>query len=313
MKKSLIYIALALLAGNAFAKTTGFMMRNNGPLRVDNGNGGVEWATTVPAGTKLTVESEEPVVFTLITEKEKIPDIKFYKVTYDKKTYYARDCEVALGSDLSVILSNTAIFTKPAISSFLNAQLEQGSLVVMGQIQEYAGTGFTEVQYWSSSANSIRTRYVFSDKVSSNKNDLEAIRTVDVALALKNKDAVKERQMKKELFANAKKLNTSEAITEYIQTEYDKIFGRKDFEKFYSGTIKTADGSKVNARENPVDGKVVTQHENGEVISEFCARSAEKSTFEGITDYWFAYETGATGLRWIFGGYIEFEDAEVRQ
>ncbi len=313
MKKSIIYIAFALLAANAFAKTTGFMMRNNGPLRVDNGKGGVEWSITVPAGTKLTVESEEPVVFTLVTEKENIPDIKFYKVTYEKKTYYARDCEVALGSDLSVVLSNTAIFTKPAISSFLNAQLEQGSLVVMGQIQEYAGTGFTEVQYWSSAANSIRTRYIFSDKLSSNKNDLEAIRTVDVAIALKNKDATKERQMKKELFANAKKLNTSEAITEYVQAEYDKIFGYVQLSKDYSGTIKTADGSKVNVRKAPVDGEVVTQFENGFSASDFYYRSASKSTHDGITDYWFGLDNPVDGIQWVFGGYIEFDDDGARQ
>ena len=225
MKKLLLYIAISLFASSAFAKTTGFMMRNNGPLREDKGNGGVEWATTVPEGTPLTIESEEPVLLTLITEKEKFDNIKFYKVTYEKKTYYARESEVALGKTAAVILADTTLFTKPAISSFLNAQIEQASVVVAGEKTTYAQSDFTEIQYWSDSASTVRKRYVFSNKVSENKNDFEAVRTVDVALALKNKDASKEKAMKEELFKNAKKLNTSREITDYIQTEYDKLFG----------------------------------------------------------------------------------------
>lgn len=224
MKKILTYIALALMAGSAFAKSTGFMLRNNGPLREDKGHGGVEWAEAVPAGTQLVVESEEPVYLTLITEKENYENIAFYKVTYNKKSYYARESEVALGKNATVILENTTLFTKPQFSSFLNVQIEQATLVVAGETKNCGGIEFTEVQYWSASASSIRKRFVFSDKVSKNKNDIEAVRSVDVAVSLKNKDPAKERLMKEELFKNAKKLNTSEIITEYIQAEYEKVF-----------------------------------------------------------------------------------------
>ena len=309
MKKLFAYILILTLAASSFAKTKGFMLRPNGPLREDKGNGGVEWATTVPEGTALEIESGEPVRLTLITEKERFDDIEFYKVIYEKKTYYARASEIALGSvSLAVMLGDTTLFKKAAISSFLNAQIDKASLVAAGEKKEHAGISFTEIQYWSSSASEIRKRYVFSDKVSKNPHDLEAVRIVDTAISLKNKDAAKERAMKEELFKNAKKLDTSEEITEYVQTEYDKIFGRVALSGFFTGIIKTADGSKVNARKEPVDGDVVHQYENGDEISDFCSRSASKSSYDGITDYWYGYETGADGLHWVFGGYIEWKD-----
>lgn len=312
MKKILTYIALALLAGNVFAKTTGFMMRNNGPLRVDNGKGGVEWSITVPEGTKLTIESEEPVVFTLITEKERIPDIKFYKVTYDKKTYYARDCEVALGSTLGVVLSDTAIFTKPAISSFLNAQLEQGSVVVVGAAIGYAESQFTEIQYWSSRANSVRKRWVFTDKISMSSNDLEAVRTIDVALSIKNKDPAKELAMKEELFKNARKLKTKDEIAEYIQKQYNKALGIQEIEAFY-GSIVSDDGSNINVRKFPVNGEVVGQLSGGNDVL-VSKKSTENSTIEGVTDCWYyvcelaGMAEGAEG--WVFGKYVKYEISE---
>ncbi len=222
MKKIFAYILILTLAASSFAKTKGFMLRPNGPLREDKGNGGVEWATTVPEGTALEIESSEPVRLTLITEKEKYEDIEFYKVTYEKKTYYARTSEVALGNEISVLLSDTTLFKKPAISSFLNAQIDKTSVVVSGEKKKHADIDFCEIQYWSGSAGEIRTRYVFSDKVSKNQRDLEAVRIVETALSLKNKDAEKEKAMKEELFKNAKKLSTSEEITEFVQSEYDK-------------------------------------------------------------------------------------------
>ena len=309
MKKLFAYVLLLALVSSAFASTHGYMLRPNGPLREDKGNGGVEWSTTVPEGTSLEIESAEPVLLTLITEKERIENIEFYKVKYEKKTYWARACEVALGAvSLTVMLDDTTLFKKPAISSFVSAQIDKASVVAAGSKKEYAGIKFTEIQYWSSSANEIRKRYVFSDKVSGNSKDLEAVRIVDTALAVKNSAKTKELAMKEELFKNAKKLNTSVEIEDYVQAAYDKIFGRVMFEKEYAGVIKTADGSKVNVRNAPVNGEVVAQHENGDEVPYFCARSASKSTYEGITDYWYSYETGEGGLYWIFGGYIEWKD-----
>lgn len=228
MKKIFCFLICAFVTGFAFAKTTGFMLRENGPLREDRGNGGVEWSVTVPAGTELEIESEEPVELTLITEKENYENIKFYKVTYEKKTYYARESEVALGGKLSVILDDTVIFTKPRIDSFINARLEKASVVVEDEsVTSFDNLKFVKVMYWSESASVVRTRYVFADKLSSKKEDVQAVRIVERANSVTNSDKVKEKAMKMELFTNASKLKTSPKVAEYIEAEFEKLTGEE--------------------------------------------------------------------------------------
>ena len=313
MKKIFTYTLLALFAVNAFANTNGFMLRPNGPLREDRGNGGVEWAVAVPAGTMLVVEDENPVLLTMITEKDRFENIKFYKVSYDKKTYYARESEVALGNSATVILSDTTLFAKPSISAFINGKIEQASIIVSGNKTDKNGCSFTEIQYWSDSGNEIRKRYVFSEKVSGNKNDLDAVRVVDTAVALRNKDAAKEKAMKEELFRNAKKIPASREILNYIQSEYDKLYGEIEVEPFYAA-IFSDDGANINVRKSPVNGEVAGQLSDGREVLVF-KKSAETSTIEGTTDCWyFINELAAMSddalEGWVFGKYIKFEMTE---
>ncbi len=226
MKKLIIFTIFSFLSLALFAKSKGYMLRDNGALRVDNGKGGVEYSTDVPAGTELEVLSDEPVVFDLVTKSETYPKLKFYQVSYEKKTYYVRESEMALGSQLSVILDDTTIFTKPQISSFINAVLERGTLVVVGsQTKSIGAYTFTEVQYYSTSASVVRTRYILNDKISTNKNDVTAVKIVDKVSSISNSDKVKEKAMKMELFNNAMKLDTSYQISDYISEEYQKQIG----------------------------------------------------------------------------------------
>lgn len=311
MKKLLTYIAIALLCAQLSAKTTGYMLRDNGSLRVDNGQGGAEWSAYVPAGTKLTVESEEPVVLSLVIKgQDDIENIKFYKVTYEKETYYARVSEVALGDNLTIINADTTLFRKPSLSSFLNARIEQASLVVAGAKTAGTSIEFTEIQYWSESAKEVRRRYVFSDKVSGNKKDLEAIRLVEAAVAIKNKDPAKERAMKLELFKDAMKLDLSSEISLYVHNEYDRLFGAQDIDPFY-GHIVSDDGSNVNVRNGPVDGAVAGKLAPGRGIL-VSKKSVEKSTAEGVEDYWY-YVDELAGMAddavsgWVFGKFVGFD------
>lgn len=314
MKKLSVSVLLMIIAVSSFAKTYGYMLRPNGPLREDKGNGGAEWSITVPEGTELEVESAVPVKMTLKTEKEDIPDISFYKVEYEGNTYYARDTEVAIGGiEIALILEDTTLFRKAEISSFMNAKIERNSLVVAGMKKEYAGTSFTEIQYWSAKGNEIRRRYVFTDKVSTNSKDIEAVNIVARALSLKNQDPAKERTMRQELFNNAMSLNTSESVTVYVQEEYNKLYGEIDIEPFY-GTIVSPDGSKINVRKSPVNGEVTGQVENGWEILVY-KKSAEVSEIEGVKDCWY-YVQELGGMKeglakgWVFGKYVLFTISE---
>lgn len=313
MKRILAYILFLTVAASSFAKTQVYMLRPTGYLREDKGRGGVEWAMTIPEGTVLTLESPEPVKLTLITQKEKYDNVEFYKVSYEKKSYYVGANEIALdGFGLSVILDNTTLFRNAAVSSFLNAQLEKATLVVTGLKKEYAGLNFTEIQYWSSNPNGggeVRKRYVLTDKVSQNSKDLEAVRIVDTALSIQNADKAKERTMKLELFKNAKKLNTSDSITDYVQATYDKLFGEQEIEQAY-GSIVSDDGSKINVRNSPVDGKVLGQFENGSQVL-VSKKSVETSKIDNVTDNWYYVSDEAAGLEgWVFGKFVKIDTAE---
>lgn len=308
--KKLTAIIFFALAAQTFAKTTGFMLRPNGPLRTDKGHGGVEWGIQVPEGTMLEIESEEPIELTLITEKERIDKIKFYKVNYDRQTYYVRESEVALGGNLTVILSDTTIFRRPSLSSFANAQIERASVVVAGEKKISAGIEFREIQYWSQDNNEIRRRFVFAEKASENPKDLEAVRIADTAVALKNKNAEKERAMKLELFQNAKELSTSAEIAEFISEKYDDLFGEAE-----SGRIFSDDGAKINVRKYPVDGDVSGQLEHGAKIL-IKRKSSEISEIDGIEDYWYYVRQDSPNDNtkgWVFGKYVRIGEEEIAE
>lgn len=64
------------------------------------------------------------------------------------------------------------------------------------------------------------------------------------------------------------------------------------------------DGSKINYREDPVDGEILGQFENGQRLHVWC-RTNELSCIDGIYDYWYCvHEYGDPSGGWIFGGFL---------
>lgn len=210
MKKTVILLLSIFISISVFAKENVVMLRQDGVLRSDNGQGGVEWAMSIPAGTVLELESNEPELKILITSTDSFPDIEFYKVTYMKKTYYARKSEVAIGTP-GVILENTLMYTTPALSSFLNTDLELGTIVVLGPSFTTNSVNFQEVYYYSDNAGVIRKRYVRKSFVSPEKKDVEAIQLLNKALTIKD-----DPESKSKFLENAARTSYSEEILMYI-------------------------------------------------------------------------------------------------
>lgn len=313
MKKAFVFICLASFAALSFAKDA-VMLRSGGILRTDKGNGGVEWAASVPAGAVLSVESDKPVPLTMITTDKKYDNIMFYKVSYEGKKYYARESEIAFGK-IAVITEDTTLFATTKLSSFINAQLEAGTVVVANENSHPAYNfsfedelNLIDVKYYSENSGKVVMRYVFATKVSSDKDDIKAVLMVDKALALKD------RAQKKELFKNAAKLTSGKEFSDYVAKSYDSVFGSVKAANMVdlSGKVKTPDGSNVNLREEPVDGKVVTQLSNGDEIYYsgnlwIVEVSREQSTFDNITAPWYCLENSNGDRCWIFGGYVELD------
>ncbi|MCQ2575937.1 MAG: SH3 domain-containing protein [Treponema sp.] len=319
MKKIVLTLALITMLFPMFAKTSGVMLRTRSPLREDDGNGGAKWSIEVPAGTVVDVESETPVLKTLITSKESTPNISFIKVTYQKKSYLALASEIAVGGDLSVVLDDTTLFMKPTMSAFLNARLDKLSYVVAGKKVSKNGLNFVEVKYWSDSAWTIRTRYVLAKYISSKADDVKAMQILDKIAE------VKDESMKKTLIDSAKSLKTSDAINEAVTSVYNKIYGiveeapveaaEDDYEvesdpvdsSVYYGRVATDDGSRINLRTLPsTSGSVVGQIDDDTIVT-LIASTKGKYTIDGIEDFW--YQVSANNMSgWLFGGYLKIEE-----
>ena len=321
MKKTLIIISTVLLiAANTFAAPSKILMlRDNGPLRKANDSNGVEWAETVAAGTELELESKELVTKDLITSSKTYPDVKFFKVKYNKKTYYVQESDAEPCESASVIQEDALLFSRPTLSSFRNAVLETGTLVVADNsdtVTEY-NNNFVKIYFYDTNDGLKRSRYVNSNKISSSDKDVKAIIILEKARKTENED------LKKEFLDNAASMKTTELIGEYIKKETAKILNISSFSddsiisipEAWTGYIFTNDGSKVNVRSLPgTAGEVVGQfnsEDNPTVLVTMKTEDTEE--IDGITESWYyvtEYDidnstTVADGIEgWVFGGFI---------
>ena len=311
MKKvTILFSLIVLFIANAFAAPSKiFMLRDNGPLRKDNGSNQVEWAETVKAGTELELASEEIVVKDLVTSSKTYKDVNFYEVRYNDKTYYVQESDAEQADKLSVIQVDSLLFTHPSLSSFRNAMLETGTFVVAKASYKQFNTDFEEITFYDTNDGIKRTRYVNKANVSTNDKDVKAI------MLLENAKATKDEDLKKEFLNNAKSMKTSMFIEAYISKEYNKILNVSSFSDDTIETVSgeghlyTEDGSRINVRDKPgTAGKVIGQLESADqpYVTAF-KRTNVKDEIGGESDYWYYVKDDSTGLEgWIFGAFIQF-------
>ena len=128
----------------------------------------------------------------------------------------------------------------------------------------------------------------------------------------------KSEDLKKKQISSALDVGTSVAIKDFVQKEYNRIFGiftEDDFEEMNDGEktifpakIKTTNGESVAM--NALPGK------SGEKIGQLppdapvlvLRRTKTTDTIDGVTERWYevdAQEDVISG--WVFGGFLEFE------
>lgn len=311
MKKvTILFSLIVLFITNAFAAPSKiFMLRDNGPLRKDNGSNQVEWAETVKAGTELELASEEIVVKDLVTSSKTYKDVNFYEVKYNDKTYYVQESDAEKADKLSVLLVDSLLFTRPTLSSFRNARLETGTFVVTGETYNQFNTDFIAITFYDTNDGIKRTRYVSKLNVSTNDKDVKAI------MLLENAKATKDEDLKKEFLNNAKSMKTSMFIEAYISKEYNKILNVSSFSDDTIETVSgeghlyTEDGSRINVRDKPgTAGKVIGQLESAnQPYVTALMRTNVTDEIDGETDFWYYVKDESSGLEgWIFGAYILF-------
>lgn len=311
MKKvTILFSLIVLFSTNVFsAPSKIFMLRDNGPLRKDNGSNQVEWAETVRAGTELELASEEIVIKDLVTSSKTYNDVKFFEVKYNGQTYYVQESDAEKSDKLSVLQVDSILFSRPTLSAFRNAMLEIGTFVIAGESYTQFNTNFVKITFYDTNDGIKRTRYVNKANISTNEKDVKAI------IMLENARATKDEDLKKEFLNNAKSMKTSMLIEAYISKEYNKIlnvslFSDDTIETISGkGYIHTEDGSKINVRDKPgTAGNVIGQIESAnQPAVTAMMRTNITDEIDGETDFWYYIQESTSGLEgWIFGAYILF-------
>lgn len=310
MRKNILFISILLLSAALYAAPAKLiMLRDNGPLRKANNSNGVEWDTTVRAGTELELTTTDLVIKDLVTSSKTYKDVKFYEVKYKKNTYYVQESDAEVAAAAAVIQSDTVLFTRPTLSSFRNAVLETGTLVVAGDAYTEFNKTFCKVVFYDTIDGLKRTRYVNKNDISYSDKDVKAVMLLENARTTENED------LKNELLNNAKSMKTSILIEAYITKEIAGILKISDFSDDAIETISaqghmyTEDGSKVNVRDKPGrSGSVIGQIETAEqpwVTA--LMRTGTTEEIDGKTDYWYYIKDDASDLEgWVFGAYVLF-------
>lgn len=312
MNKFFVALGLSLVLGSLVTAQSVVALRDNTPLRSDNGKGGVVWALEVLAGQKLELLDPVPVRMNLVTTSETTPDVEFYRVRHQGKDYFVRASEVAPAAQAAVIVEDAVLFTRPRISDFRNALLEAGSIVVTGNQVSHTGVDFVEVFFFDTAAWQIRSRYVVSPMVSSARGDVEAVQLLQKAAAMKDTE------VQQELLHSAMNLNTTMGIKtlveDFVRQLVPVAFTQEDImplELPGNGVIATGEGDNVNVRSFPGTGsesQVVGQLSQGTDVA-IVATTARPQVIDGVEAPWYQVrahlEDGSLVEGWIFGGYLE--------
>lgn len=312
MNKFFVALGLSLVLGSLVTAQSVVALRDNTPLRSDNGKGGVVWALEVLAGQKLELLDPVPVKMNLVTTSETTPDVEFYRVRHQGKDYFVRASEAAPAAQAAVIVEDAVLFTRPRISDFRNVLLEAGSIVVTGNQVSHTGVDFVEVFFFDTAAWQIRSRYVVSPMVSSARGDVEAVQLLQKAATMKDTE------VQQELLHSAMNLNTTMGIKtlveDFVRQLVPVAFTQEDImplELPGNGVIATGDGDNVNVRSFPGTGsesQVVGQLSQGTDVA-IVATTARPQVIDGVEAPWYQVrahlEDGSLVEGWIFGGYLE--------
>lgn len=309
MKKLLAILITACLGSSLFAQTA-VMLRNNGYLRSDKGNGKVGGAEQISAGTTFTLTAPSSVKKDLELSSGTEKGIDFYQVDYNGAKYFLRASESVLlenSMKLGALTSDATLFDEARPSSFRNAYLEAGDLVVTGSNKNFSGIlDFTEIWFWDSNERVVKTRFVQKKNVTSNENDVKAIRF------LERVNSSTDQKIKENYAQKALETAETEEIYAIAQKTYNTVMGV--FEEVYIGEIYVASydpaGENINLRDAPgKNGAKIGQVASGRT-GVATKRSDTKDTINGKSAYWLYvnfYDESGYGWAesgWIFGEYI---------
>ncbi len=313
MKKSnkiLLSAFVFLFTGiNLFALESAVMLREGGTLWRQNDKGEIYWenkiSRTIPAGTPIEIESDKAFNATYVSSSGR-KNADFYPAKFDGNDYFVFTSQVAVGESTAAVVSKATLFTFPKLSSFRNATLDPGTLVVPGTDEiSQNGIKFMEVQFFDTEAWLVKTRYVLASKLSYRTDDIEGAKLLGAFFTSPAQS------VKRETISIALDLKLSGELPELVKREYERIFlstsSSADEESDITSlaevtkTVISYDGEDVNVYASPdVESKIVKTVADGtEVIA--TQMTQNKVIIDETEGNWF-FVANERFSGWIFGG-----------
>lgn len=312
MKKTLL-VTLLFAALCSFASADFYSLYDPSYIYVkdEKNEGNIKWKDTVSAGISF-----DRVKGTYIPEKlngkVNTKKLEYAKVEYKgKEAYILKSGLVESNGEVGVIKCDTLIYTWNNRSSFENAILKAGTLVVVensldSDTKLHKITFYDDIVFWK-----MRSVYIDYEAVSINKDDCEAVKLAKLA---KTKDAETEREIITKLLSTAEKKAKSSEISEFVAKISEEING-KDItqsptaECSLGGSVNSG-GAKVNVRSTPgKSGSVVGQIEDGTIVRA-SKKTVQEESIGGETAAWYYISTEGSEPTegWVFGSTVSWED-----
>jgi uncharacterized protein YgiM (DUF1202 family) len=235
----------------------------------------------------------------------------FYRVDFDGGDYWVQDYAIAGPAEPAVIIAeDTLLYTKPEPTSIAgtgNISIPRYSLVALLPDEDISDDYVKITARLEGTSNPpVNERYVKAQNVSTDINDVGAVKLVRIASVTKN-PAVRAELVRNALDFARKSLFLNQIAAEF---NYDPVF----FELELMGNLERLAGEQnyivtsdtINVRETPsVSAKVLTTLSQGSTVwvSAKTKREVTLDAEEGAEPPRGAWYKTADG-GWIFGAYI---------
>ncbi len=319
-KKLILTIALCLAAGfscyAANSTAPAVVLQDDCSLWVKKSEGMMEYKSSVPAGTEISVYTNDKELVsekaTWTTSKDKTM-LTFVKCIYNGNDFYIISGRFAANARKGVTLTSCAVYNTPSLADPRTKALNALTFIAVIKPVATITAGFLQIAYFDENLYSARTCYVRRDNVTTEKDDLTAARILKAA------ESSKDEATQAELLENIKELNVSDAmlsnLTSNIPDEYAQVYdlaseGTRDVNTPAPFYYTENDGSYLNIREKASTKSKIVGQLGYRMLFNAIEMTVNTETIDGKTAPWYYVSDvtsvdGSTVSGWVFGGYLE--------
>ena len=241
----------------------------------------------------------------------------FSKISYDGGgdsvgDFYVFSSSICAGGIPAVVTSeNACLYRTKNPADITSLVLSRSKVVCLkGTFKIAGGKEMSYITYYDDASSSQRSGYVKTEKISTNRDDITALRT------LRKINASNNQKLRTDLVSTLRDLNVSGSVLELIGEAEMRTLRATDLslagvmDIYPQKFTYLVEDDYLNIRDIPSkSGKTLGRLEFEE---EFIAirKTLATQTFDGNTDSW--YYGVANGIDgWIFGGYLTLIEEEV--